>query len=225
MLKKNIVVFAPHPDDETFGCGGTIAKKLHEGYEVFIVVMTDGRHAFLKVLGMESDPTPEELKAIRKEEVLRAAKILGVPSENLLFFDFEDMALREHEAEAEKKVLEVLEKYSPVEIYFPCEKDANVDHQSANRIIRGSIEKLGLSTSQYKYSISQKFARLGPVISRLLNFFRHNLVYVDVSEYLTVKETAIREFKSEIEALSHRQKRPVIEDCGKFLKNKEMFYL
>jgi LmbE family N-acetylglucosaminyl deacetylase len=224
-VRKKIVVFAPHPDDETFGCGGTIVKRLGEGYEVFIVVMTDGRHAFLNVLGLGSDPSPVELKAIRKEEVLRAAKILGVPSENLLFFDFEDMALRWHEAEAEEKVLEVLKKYSPVEVYFPCKKDANVDHQAANRIIKGSIEKLGLSTSQYKYSISQKFARLGPFVSRLLNFFRHDLVFVDVSAYLSVKEAAIEEFGSEIEALSHRQKRPVIENCRKFLKDKEMFYL
>jgi LmbE family N-acetylglucosaminyl deacetylase len=224
MLKENIVVFAPHPDDETFGCGGTIVKKLREGYEVFIVVMTDGRHAFLNVLGVKSDPSPIELKAIRKEEVLRAAKILGVTSENLLFFDFEDTTLGEHETEAEKKVLDVLRQYSPVEVYFPCEKDANIDHQAANRIIRGSIEKLGLSTCQYKYSIIQKFARVGPIISRLLNFFRRNLVYVDVSQYLPLKEAAIKEFRSEIEALSHRQKRPIIENSRRFLKSKEMFY-
>ncbi|HVP26271.1 MAG TPA: PIG-L family deacetylase [Candidatus Bathyarchaeia archaeon] len=223
-MKENIVVFAPHPDDETFGCGGTMVKKLREGYEVFIVVMTDGRHAFLNILGVRSDPSPIELKAIRKEEVLKAVKVLGVPSENLLFFDFEDTTLGEHEAEAEEKVLKVLEKYSPVEVYFPCEKDANVDHQAANRIIKGAIEELGFSTSQYKYSIIQKFARVGPFISRLLNFFRRNLVYVDVSQYLPLKEAAIKEFKSEIEALSLRQKRPIIENSRRFLKNKEMFY-
>jgi len=65
-MKKKIVVFAPHPDDETWGCGGTIAKKLREGYEILIVVMTDGRYAFKKVLGIDSDPTPEELKEIKK---------------------------------------------------------------------------------------------------------------------------------------------------------------
>ena len=49
--------FAPHPDDETWGCGGTVAKKISEGYEVLIMVLTDGRYAFQKMLGIESKTT------------------------------------------------------------------------------------------------------------------------------------------------------------------------
>ncbi|MEM2914808.1 MAG: PIG-L family deacetylase, partial [Candidatus Bathyarchaeia archaeon] len=64
-MNKKVLIFAPHPDDETFGCGGTIAKRVSEGYEVFIIVMTDGRYAYLKLLGVESDPTPEELRETR----------------------------------------------------------------------------------------------------------------------------------------------------------------
>ena len=224
-LNKRMMIFAPHPDDETFGCGGTIVKRLTEGYEVFIVVSTDGRHAFLNVLGLQNDPTPEELKLIRRKEIFRASRKLGVPSENLVLFDYEDGTLREHEAETEKKVSEMLNKYLPTEVYFPHEKDANVDHQAANRVVRRSIEKTGLSPSRYEYSISQRFSRIGPLVSRLLNLFRHNLVFVDVSEFLPVKEAAMKEFKSEIEALSHKQKRPVIKNFRKFLKSKEIFYL
>ncbi|GAH34396.1 unnamed protein product, partial [marine sediment metagenome] len=36
-----IVVFAPHPDDEIFGCGGSILKWMDEGYDVHIVYVTD----------------------------------------------------------------------------------------------------------------------------------------------------------------------------------------
>ena len=36
-MEKKITVFAPHPDDEILGCGGTIARKKDEGYEIFIV--------------------------------------------------------------------------------------------------------------------------------------------------------------------------------------------
>ena len=46
----------------------TIAKRIREGYEVLIVVMTDGKYAFSKVLGINSDPSPEELKEIRRDE-------------------------------------------------------------------------------------------------------------------------------------------------------------
>ena len=65
MKKKTVIVFAPHPDDETWGCGGSIAKKISEGFEVIVVILTDGRYAFSEIFGINSDPTPEELKEIR----------------------------------------------------------------------------------------------------------------------------------------------------------------
>jgi LmbE family N-acetylglucosaminyl deacetylase len=36
-----MVVFAPHPNDETLACGGTIIKRLREGFNVYIILMTD----------------------------------------------------------------------------------------------------------------------------------------------------------------------------------------
>lgn len=219
-----MVVFAPHPDDETFGCGGTIVKRLKEGFGVFIVILTDGRHAFLNVLGMEHDPTPEELRIIRKEEVIKAASILGVPKENLFFFDYEDGALEEHETEAEGKIIEMLKELGPSEVYFPLGGDANVDHQTASRIVKRSIEKSGLEPSRYQYSISERFSRFAPPARRLLSLLKHNIVYVDISEEFQTKKAAVRVFKSEIEALSARQRRPIIENFEKFLKNKEIFY-
>ena len=43
MIKKNIVlVCVAHPDDETFGCGGTIAKHVKNGDKVYCISFTDG---------------------------------------------------------------------------------------------------------------------------------------------------------------------------------------
>ena len=41
-MNKKILVVAAHPDDETLGCGGAIAKHSNEGDEVKVIVMTDG---------------------------------------------------------------------------------------------------------------------------------------------------------------------------------------
>jgi len=38
-----IIVFAPHPDDEIYGCGGSILKWMDEGHEVHIIYVTDNR--------------------------------------------------------------------------------------------------------------------------------------------------------------------------------------
>lgn len=218
-------MFAPHPDDETWGCGGTIAKRISEGYEVLIVVMTDGRYAFLTMLGIDSDPTPEELKEIRKEEVKRATGILGVPEENLIFLNFVDGTLENNTEKAEEKVTEILSKNHPVEVYSPCKKDAHPDHRATYRIVRNSIRKLGISAVTYQYSIGQKYLRIGPIIDALLNLLKHNMVRVDISKFLSLKETAVKEFKSELETISSKQQNPIADDVKKFLKSKETFYI
>ena len=38
----NVLVIAPHPDDEVLGCGGTIAKHAKEGDKIYLCVVTKG---------------------------------------------------------------------------------------------------------------------------------------------------------------------------------------
>ena len=45
-MKKSILIFAAHPDDEVLGCGGTILKYKDKGYQVFSVFF---RWSFIKV--------------------------------------------------------------------------------------------------------------------------------------------------------------------------------
>lgn len=224
-MSQTVIVFAPHPDDATLGCGGTIAKRVREGYDVLIVVLTDGRYAFSEVLGIDSDPTPEELGEIRKEEKRRAVRILGVREENLFFLDFEDGTLEKNEGKAEEEVMEILSKNPPVEVYFPYEKDCHPDHRATNRIVKNSIKKMGLSTMGYKYSITRMRARVGPPIDTLLNLFKRNMIHVDISKFLHLKIEAANELKSEVSIISARQKRPVLKEIKKFLKSEETFFI
>jgi LmbE family N-acetylglucosaminyl deacetylase len=224
-LNKRIIVFACHPDDETWGCGGTIAKKINEGYEAIIVVVTDGRNLFRVILGIDVDPTPEEVKKIRREEVIRATKILGVPKENLLFLDFEDAALAKYEKEAEERITEIIEKYPPVEVYYTYVNDGNLDHQALNRIMRRSLRKLRSTPLKYQYSIRHKYSRVGPLMERLLSLFRKNRIEVDISENVNLKEKAAKEFKTEVSTVSNKQVKPLEDDIDRYLKNKEIFYI
>ena len=223
--QEKIAVFAPHPDDETLGCGGTIAKKIREGYDVIIAVLTDGRHAFSKILGIYSDPSPEDVKRMRKEEVKRAVKILGVRKKNLIFLDFEDGTLGKNRKKLEEKITQIIEKSSPVEVYFPYEKDVHPDHLAANRAVRNAIENSGITVKMYQYSISQKYSRIGPIIDKMLNIFKHNIVHVDISRFHSVKPAAVREFKSEMEIISSKQQRRLMNNVEEFLKYEETFYI
>lgn len=225
-MASKIIVFAPHPDDETLGCGGTIAKKMSKGYEVLVVVMTDGKNSFAELLGIYSDPTPEEVKEIRKEEIRKATSRLGVPERNLLFLDFEDGRLCDYEAVAEEKVADILSDYSPLQVFFPYFKDFNIDHKATNRVVRKAIEKQNLRTTKYQYSIAQRYLRMGPKADSFLNSFRHNMINVDIARFLDLKKAALNEYKSQITVVSSKQKEPLLSSTivEMHLKAEEIFY-
>jgi LmbE family N-acetylglucosaminyl deacetylase len=222
---KKIIVFAPHPDDETYGCGGTIAKKLHEGYEVIVVVMTDGRYAFSEVLGITTDPTPEELKIIREEEVKRSTRILGLPENSIIFLDFEDGTLGANGGKAEEEVMRIMNTHKPVEVYFTYRKDSHPDHQATYRIVKTCVEKSAFKPTQYQYSILHKYARVGKLMDRVLYHFKLRVVKNDVSEFVHLKEKALQEFKSETSLISKQQQKPMVTKTDVHARNEETFYV
>ena len=233
-MEKRAIVFAPHPDDETLGCGGTIAKKLSEGYDISVVFLTDGRYALTEV-SIFSKPTPFEMKVMRREDALRATEILGLREKNLVFLDFEDRTLKKHEKLVQEKIVEILKDVSPVEVYFPQAKEYNIDHRVTNIIMRRAVEKSGVHPVEYQYIIAWKFplyllvhvvneGMFDLLVSKAL---KGDLIRVDISKFLHLKQRAIKEYKSQIEVLSDKQKRPAIRHSflKRFLKKEEKFLL
>ena len=82
-----VLILATHPDDETLGCGGLIARRVHEGRRVVVVVLTDGR-ALLRRFGIAANPSETEVSAMRKEETRRSVEILGARAADIRFLDF-----------------------------------------------------------------------------------------------------------------------------------------
>jgi len=115
---KRVVVFAPHPDDETLACGGTIVLNTEQGNEVYIIFMTDGRYSHQHTLGINNYPTPYDVKRIRSEEARKATQVLGVEQENLTFLEYEDGTLRNNIEVALKKVQGILQGIKPDLIYL-----------------------------------------------------------------------------------------------------------
>src|SRR3989304_662323 len=150
-MNKKMLAFAAHPDDETLGCGGTIMKKLADGYDVTIVVMTDGRNALSKVFGIKSNPTPEEMKETRRRELFKAMEILGVPVEKVLLLNFRDGELLNFSKEAKAKVTEILAVTQPTEIYLHNRKDTNSDHRATYLIVQDCIRQLDLPPRLSQY--------------------------------------------------------------------------
>jgi LmbE family N-acetylglucosaminyl deacetylase len=232
-MKKNVVVFAPHPDDETLGCGGTIASLLCEGYHVTVVFITDGRFC-LTDLGVTSEPTPIKIKEIRKEEALRATSILGLRKENLIFLDFEEKQLEKNSKQLQQKIVKILEDFSPTKVYYPQSKEYNFDHCMTNQIVKNAITLTKIHPEEYQYTIAWSFPFyliwhiLHEKTFGLISKFTHQKIVVsNVAKYSHLKERAIAEYSSQTSIIADDQKRPVLKKSfvNRFRKTEEKFFI
>jgi len=112
-----VVVLAPHPDDEALGCGGTIRRYADEGVPVSVVVMTDGS-------GVQSERS--DIVALRRDEALRAADILGVGE--TVFLEFPDGALQAQRESVQRRLDVELLRLAPDIVFAPFPVDPHPDH-------------------------------------------------------------------------------------------------
>src|SRR6185369_12093790 len=82
-------VFAPHPDDESLGCGGAIALLRKFNLPVHTIVMSDGT---LSHPNSRKFPA-EKLRRLRETEIKNALKILGVCEDKITFLRYADRAV------------------------------------------------------------------------------------------------------------------------------------
>ena len=233
-MKKKIVIFAPHPDDETLACGGTIAKKISEGYEVFVVFMTDARYS-LTAVGITSGPLPHEVSIIRREEAVKAMKTLGLKEKNIFFLNFEDKTLKMRYRDALKKVIEILADISPVEVYFPQRKEYHIDHRVTNLIVREALKRLNLHPIEFQYAIAWSFPYhlLVHVLNEQLfdslmsNILKLDMIHVNISKFLHLKSKALNEYKTQMMAFSYNERKNLIKRSflKRFLKKEEKFFV
>lgn len=88
-----LMVIAAHPDDETLGFGGVLARYASEGVETFLVTATRGQGGRYKghPAGSAEHPGRDALAKIREQELHGAAAALGISRVSLL--DYEDQYL------------------------------------------------------------------------------------------------------------------------------------
>jgi len=81
-----VLILAPHTDDGEFGCGGSVARFVEEGKEVYYAAFSTAEESV-------PDPWPKD---ILKTEVKEATKRLGIPEQNLFIFNFKVRELSYH---------------------------------------------------------------------------------------------------------------------------------
>ena len=115
-----------HPDDLEIGCGGTLAKYVDTGHEVFMchVVNGDMGHSVID---------PGELRRIRTAEAEKAGEVIGATE--VINIDIGDLKVDSHDIETVKKVIEVVRHVRPDVIITHSPEDYMTDHVETGKLV------------------------------------------------------------------------------------------
>jgi LmbE family N-acetylglucosaminyl deacetylase len=187
---RSCLVLAPHPDDETLGCGATIMQKLAVGTPVHVVIATDGRY-----WPPNTNLPTDALIEIREDEARRACGILGLPRENIAFLRFEDGRLADNRQLLLDRLADILNETNPEEIFVPSIIDTHPDH----RILAELGRKLARTLCDrpplvYEYPIWF----WDPRILRLRQLFNLRIRVVRMEEFRMRKREAIAAYRSQV---------------------------
>jgi LmbE family N-acetylglucosaminyl deacetylase len=151
--RQRVVIVAPHPDDETLGCGGAIALLCDKGYRVKVLVISDGTG---------SHPTSQKypaplLQSIRSQETIAALGILGVEPSAISFLQLKDGAVPTvtsptfHQAKVSCR--NYLQATLPDTIFLPWRCDPHADRRASWQLIQAAVLSLGITPQMIEYPI------------------------------------------------------------------------
>ena len=180
-----ILVIAPHPDDETLGCGGTLFRHKEEGDELYWAIVT----------GISEDiGWPETIVKKRDAEIETVAKkyrFKDVIAFHLPATKLDTLPL----TELIKKITDIYKKIEPEIIFIPYIYDVHTDHQIITRAFQSTFK-------WFRYPHIQKVLMYETPSETEFNFvekrtFNPN-IFINISDHLDDKIEAMRIYENEI---------------------------
>lgn len=183
----NILVIAPHPDDEVLGCGGTIAKHAANGDGVYVAVVTKGCEPLFSA---------ESVEKVRSE--CRAADMfLGV--KETVFLDFPAAMMEEvPRYQLNDAFSSTIQRIKPDTVYLPHRGDMQIDHKMT---VDSAMVALRPKYSHFiqKIYAYETLSETGWDVPNTTNEFIPT-AYNDISDYLDKKIEAMGLFTTQVDA-------------------------
>ena len=183
---KNILVIAPHPDDETLGCGGTLLRHIDEGDKVYWLIGT----TITEQLGF----SPERLNS-RQNEIAKVFKFYGFTGYKQLSFNATELD-QVPKSKLVKEISKHVNEVKPHTMYIPYRNDVHSDHA---QIFDASVA----CTKSFRYPFIEKVCVYETLSETEFGMrtddsgFKPNM-WVDISNYLERKIEIMKLFKSEV---------------------------
>jgi LmbE family N-acetylglucosaminyl deacetylase len=169
---REILVLAPHPDDEALGCAGTILQLNQKGASSTVVFLTDGEC----LNGAPSTDIAEK----RRKEAETSAEMLGC--RETLFLNSPDGEVVRHTEDLSEKISEVIKRKKPDMIFAPSPIDYHADHIAASRIALNLLN----SFNSFRLAFYEVYSTI-----------RFNCL-VDITDVAEQKKQAIRNYRTSL---------------------------
>ncbi len=168
-IPRRLLIVAAHADDETFGCGGTIAVEAKNGRQITVCCLTG--------------------TSVRHKELKAACDTLGA---NVIAMKGKDLTLTV--PEVTKTLIPIIQNVRPHIIISHNPHDYHPDHRVVHHAICRSVEWAS-HTTQYK----KKAWRTQHLLSMEINTLLPTpTILVDISDTIELKTQAINEYQTQL---------------------------
>jgi len=216
---ERILVLAPHPDDETLGCGGAVRLLIGAEKELKVVFLTSGdkgdpanpKSPPLKLRGGWGELLRPEGKGegaftgqkhhitkyslLREKEAERALKILGVSEYE--FLRFPDRGIHGAYQDVLQRLLKIVEEFAPDAVYAPSMVELNPDHRAAAALSM-EIQRRYMRSS----ADSDSPAPIRVVFYEITTPLRPNIL-VDITSVYGRKKRALKRYRSQLRLMNY----------------------
>lgn len=198
----NILIFAPHRDDEIIGVGGTILKRKAAGDTVTVCVVT----------AREGSELPESTRIIH-EEMKQAHAFCGVDA--YIGFPFRANELeRVSRRELNQAFFDTIVKVLPEEVYLPFWGDMQKDHQIVTEAAMVALRE------KYDHPVRRIYA-YETLSETAINLPTENFAFIpnvfeDITDFLEDKKTALGYFKSQVHPFPDLRSLETVEALARF---------
>jgi LmbE family N-acetylglucosaminyl deacetylase len=211
---RSCLVLAPHPDDETLGCGATVMRKVEAGTAVTVVVVSDGAT-------WPPDKDPAHNIATRDAELRTSCRILGLPDDAVVHLDFPETRLDTVRDALVDAVADAIRTAGPDDVFVTSEADPHADHAALGVAARRAAAGTGARLLVYpiwQWTRPRTWTRTRAAASPA--------VTVRTDGYLDRKRNAIAVFHSQMSAAAGGEQKEGLtpEFLRHFTTDREIFF-
>lgn len=188
-----ILIASPHPDDETLGCGGLIARCAELGCSVTVLAMTNGEASHPGDTGWRV-----RLGETRMQEQRNALKTLGLSDPDIISMGLPDGGLdhvgHEQFEGLQDLILGAMQNRGVRTLFVPAVDDCHADHRWTARF----LAKMAL-----RHPVGHFFSyQVWPPQQRLAGVSANERDYAhDISDLVGLKRDAINQHRSQLTAI------------------------